>query len=87
MLRGLEFNIDISYKYIIFTFLFAFLQTIEAHLKNRVMLMNKYSVKKLILERMVYCELNTLKFFSEKDLERRISYDITSTLHLFCKKN
>jgi hypothetical protein len=53
MLNGKEFDIQEGKNYLIYMVLFSLLQTVDAHLRNRVSLMNKYSVKRLILERLV----------------------------------
>ena len=51
MLQGIGITAEIALNYCLYTSIYCFLQTLDRHLKNRVASMNKYSVKRLVLER------------------------------------
>eukprot|EP01080_Neovahlkampfia_damariscottae_P000096 gene96-4345_t len=83
MLQGIGLTVEIVLNYCLYTSIYCFLQTLDRHLKNRVASLNKYSVKRLVLERLLYSEIWSLDFYEKNDIERRISIDIQSTLNLF----
>lgn len=82
MLKGKPLLMEHAIKYLSMTVMHAFLQTLDQHLKSRVDAMNKFIIKRLLLERLVYSEIWALEFFQNTSLERRMWYDMSSTLRL-----
>jgi ABC-type bacteriocin/lantibiotic exporter with double-glycine peptidase domain len=83
MVKGEDNIFDTAKYYILYTTIYCFLQTLDRHLRNRVLLLNKFDIKRLVLERLVYSEVWALDFYEQTDLERRISYDIQNTIQMF----
>lgn len=76
-------NHILGFKYISMTFWFVFVMCIEMHIKNRVALKDKFLVKRLILQRFLYSEIDSFSDVDSKELEFRITHDINRSLRIF----
>ena len=79
-------------NFVLFSLVFALVQTIEQVLRTRVLLANRLLIKRLVLERILYSELGSLQqryfdVFGEEvrteQLEMHVFNDISETLNLF----
>ena len=55
----------------------------ERQLRNRVTLANKFVVKRLVFERLLYAEIWATENLRVQEVEQRIQSDIAATLNLF----
>lgn len=63
--------------------LYSFLETLDRHIKTRASMMDKFLIKRLVLERLLYSELCAVEGLNSRELEYRIMNDISTTLHFF----
>eukprot|EP01130_Rhizamoeba_saxonica_P008357 TRINITY_DN3378_c0_g2_i2.p1 TRINITY_DN3378_c0_g2~~TRINITY_DN3378_c0_g2_i2.p1 ORF type:complete len:621 (-),score=123.37 TRINITY_DN3378_c0_g2_i2:60-1922(-) len=73
--------IDLGVQALIFSILEALTRTLQ----NRVERENKLAIKRLVLEKILFCDTSRLQEFIDDDLETKafLAEDITSTLDLF----
>jgi hypothetical protein len=79
-------------RFVLLSVVFALLQTFEQMLRARVALATRLSIKRLVMERILYSEVGSLQTRYEQafgeavrteQLEARVFDDINETLHLF----
>jgi ABC-type multidrug transport system fused ATPase/permease subunit len=79
-------------SFVLFSLVYALVQTVEQVLRTRVLLANRLLIKRLVLERILYSELGSLQekyheVFGEEvrteQLEMHVFNDISETLNLF----
>jgi ABC-type multidrug transport system fused ATPase/permease subunit len=92
MIGGKPLNGALIAQYAGVVFLYAGMHTLDTMLRNRVELSNRFVVKRLVMERILYSEIGALQakytaVFGEEvrpdQLESRVFDDISLTLHLF----
>ena len=79
-------------QFVLFSIVYAFVQTVEQVIRTRVLVANRLLIKRLVLERILYSELGSLQerylaVFGEEvrteQLEAHVFNDINETLNLF----
>ena len=82
-ISGRPFQVPLARYYVSIAMLYSFLETLDRHLKTRVSMMDKFLIKRLVLERILYSELWAVESFRSRELEFQIINDISTTLHFF----
>ncbi|KAL6042253.1 ABC transporter, ATPbinding domain containing protein, partial [Balamuthia mandrillaris] len=83
MVTGKEFRGSVVLEFLVLTIFHALLDTLKRHLKNRVALENRFLIRRLVFERLLYSEMGAFEKLSSLDIEYRISADISQTLNFF----
>jgi len=83
MIAGKQLTASLAQNYVIYTVLYSLLENLERHLNNRVTLVNRLVVKRLVLEKILYSEVWAFGEYQGRELEYRISNEIHMTLRLF----
>lgn len=66
------------------TLLYSVLETVDRHFKTRVSVLDRFLIKRLVLERLLYSEVWAVEGFQGgRELEHRIMNDISTTLYFF----
>lgn len=88
MVTGRDFQWKLMRDFIIKTVLFATTESLNRYMKNRVSLENKFEIRRLVLERILYAEIEELDKITKSysgSLEDKVARDITSTLNFINK--
>lgn len=81
MVTGRDFSWKLTRDFVVKTFLFAILDSLNRYLKNRVALENKFEIRRLVLEKILFAEVGELETIKSADLEHKVMSDISSTLN------
>ena len=82
-INGKALSTSMMLKYLGLTVLHSSLETAERQVRNRVTLANKFVVKRLVFERLLYAEIWATENLRVQEVEQRIQSDIAATLNLF----
>lgn len=88
MVTGRDFQWKLMRDFITKTVLFALLESLNRYVKSRVSLENKFEIRRLVLERILYSEIDELDKITRSysgSLEDKVARDITSTLNFINK--
>jgi ABC-type multidrug transport system fused ATPase/permease subunit len=88
MVTGRDFQWKLMRDFVVKTVLFAILDSLNRYLKNRLSLENKFEIRRLVLERILYSEIDELDKITKSysgSLEDKVARDITSTLNFINK--
>lgn len=85
MVIGKDFKLKLMKDFVIKTVLFATLDSLNRYIKKRISLENKYEVRRLVLEKILYAEISELDKIKVSNLDERVSSDISSTLNFINK--
>lgn len=85
MVTGKEFKWKLMKDFILKTSLFAVLDSLNRYIKKRIALENKFEIRRLVLERILYAEISELETIKSSNLEERVESDISSTLNFINK--
>jgi ABC-type multidrug transport system fused ATPase/permease subunit len=81
MVTGRDFSWKLTRDFVVKTFLFAILDSLNRYMKNRVALENKFEIRRLVLEKVLFAEVGELELIKSADLEHKVMSDISSTLN------
>jgi ABC-type multidrug transport system fused ATPase/permease subunit len=85
MVTGRDFSWKLMRDFVYKTVLFAILDSFNRYMKNRVALENKFEIRRLVMEKILYAEVAELDKIKSADLEHKVASDITSTLNFINK--
>lgn len=88
LVTGRDFQWKLMRDFIVKTVLFAITESLNRYIKSRVSLENKFEIRRLVLERILYAEIEELDRLNKSysgSLEDKVAQDITSTLNFINK--
>ena len=88
LVTGRDFQWKLMRDFIVKTVLFAITESLNRYMKSRVSLENKFEIRRLVLERILYAEIDELDRLNKSysgSLEDKVAQDITSTLNFINK--
>jgi ABC-type multidrug transport system fused ATPase/permease subunit len=88
MVTGRDFQWKLMRDFITKTVLYALLESLNRYVKNRAALENKFEIRRLVLQKVLYSEIDELDKITKSysgSLEDKVARDITSTLNFINK--